>query len=239
MEICFDCVGTAKFTTTLHLLKGYWQVPVTARASVFATPDNLLQYTVMAFGLRNAPATIQRLMNRVLGDVLNCTAYLDDVVVYSDMREQHVKLLQLIFTHLSEASLVLNLNKCEFGKGIVSYLGKLVGGGMVKPLGAKTQAISAFPKPTTRCDLGRFLAMPSYYRCFCKNFSGVVHPSPTCYATMCQSSFDAVKSLLTSSPVLSTPDLKRPFNLEVDASGTGAGAVLIQQDNHGLDHPVC
>lgn len=134
MEDCVDCVGTERFTTKLDLLKGYWQVPLTSRASeisAFTTPDNFLQYTVMAFGLRNAPATFQRLMNRVLGDVPNCAAYLDDVLVYTDTWERHLELLELVFTRLSEASLVLNLDKCEFGKGIVSYLGKLVGGGMV------------------------------------------------------------------------------------------------------------
>ncbi len=80
MEDCVDNVGSARFVTKLDLLKGYWQVPLTERAvdiSAFVTPDNFLNYTVMAFGLRNAPATFQRLMNTILGDVANCKAYLD------------------------------------------------------------------------------------------------------------------------------------------------------------------
>ncbi|KAL6461078.1 hypothetical protein MHYP_G00310440 [Metynnis hypsauchen] len=190
MEDCVDRVGSAKFVTKLDLLKGYWQVPLTSRASdisAFATPDTFLQYTVMAFGLRNAPATFQRLMTIVLGDVPNCDAYLDDIVVYSDTWEHHMQLLETVFTRLRDASLVLNLEKCEFGKGVVTYLGKVVGNGMVRPLDAKVQAISSFPTPQTP----------------------------------------------------PTPDFDKPFKLEVDASGTGAGAVLLQEDNLGIDHPLC
>ncbi len=75
MEDCVDNVGLARFVTKLDLLKGYWQVPLTERAaeiSAFVTPNNFFNYTVMAFGLRNAPATFQRLMNTILGDVANC-----------------------------------------------------------------------------------------------------------------------------------------------------------------------
>lgn len=75
MEDCVDRVGAVKFVTKLDFLKGYWQVPLTKRASeisVFATPDHVLQYTVMLFRLRNAPATLQELMNTVLWGVNNC-----------------------------------------------------------------------------------------------------------------------------------------------------------------------
>ncbi len=75
---------------TLEPCKGYWQVPLTARAaeiSAFVTPDYFLQYSVLAFGMRNAPATFQRLMHIVLGDVPNCDAYLDDIVIYSETWE--------------------------------------------------------------------------------------------------------------------------------------------------------
>ncbi|KAL7852048.1 hypothetical protein SRHO_G00178330 [Serrasalmus rhombeus] len=173
MEDCVDRVGSAKFVTKLDLLKGYWQVPLTSRASdisAFATPDTFLQYTVMAFSLQNAPATFQRLMITVLGDVPNCDAYLDDIVVYLDTWEHHMQLQEIVFTRLRDASLVLNLEKCEFGKGVVTYLSRVVGNGMVQPLDAKVQAISSFSTPQTQRELKRFLGMTGYYRCFCKNF---------------------------------------------------------------------
>ena len=134
MEDCVDNLGSAKFVSKLDLLKGYWQVPLTDRASTisaFVTPDRFLQYTVMAFGMCNAPATFQRLVNIVLAGVSNCNAYLDDVIIYSSTWTEHLDTLSEVFRRLAAASLTLNLAKCEFGKGTVTYLGRQVGQGEV------------------------------------------------------------------------------------------------------------
>lgn len=104
IDDCIDRVGPAKFVSKLDLLKGYWQVPLTPRAaeiSAFVTPDYFCQYSVMAFGMRNAPSTFQRLMQLVLRDVQNCTAYLDDIVVYSSTWEEHVETLGEVFSRLA------------------------------------------------------------------------------------------------------------------------------------------
>ena len=250
MEDCIDRVGSARFVTKLDLLKGYWQVPLTPRASdisAFVTPDTFLQYTVMPFGLRNAPATFQRLMHCVLSGVENCEAYLDDVVAYSSTWSDHLSTLSLIFRRLREASLTLNLAKCEFGKATVTYLGKQVGQGQVRPLAEKVQAIIDFPVPQSKKALRRFLGMCGYYRGFCRNFSEVVAPltglvSPLktfIWSPACQAAFESAKALLCSAPVLAAPNFTRPFKLEVDASACGAGAVLLQEDNQAIDHPVC
>lgn len=250
MDDCVDRVGSATYVTKLDLLKGYWQVPLTPRASdisAFVTPDHFLQYTVMPFGLRNAPATFQRLMSTVLNGVEHCEVYLDDIVAYSSTWSEHVRTLTEIFDRLHSASLTLNLAKCEFGKAMVTYLGKQVGQGNVLPVAAKVQAIVDFPAPQTRRDLRRFLGMAGYYRAFCKNFSDIVAPltslvSPTtCFywSEECQAAFEAAKALLCSAPVLAAPNFERPFKLDVDASALGAGAVLLQEDEHGIDHPIC
>lgn len=249
MEDCVDRVGSARYVTKLDLLKGYWQVPLTPRASEISasvTPDNFLQYTVMPFGLRNAPATFQRLTHRVLAGVSNCEAYLDDVVAYSSTWAEHLSTLSEIFRCLGEASLTLNLAKCEFGKGTVTYLGKRVGPGQVRPEAAQVQAVIEYPVPQARRALRRFLGMCGYYRGFCKNFSEVVAPLTTLVSPLktfewtpaCQAAFEAAKALLCSSPVLAAPDMTRPFKLEVDASMWGAGAVLLE-DSQAIDHPVC
>lgn len=130
----------------------------------------------MLFGLRNAPATFQRLMHIVLSGIENCEAYLDDVVVYSSAWSDHVYTLTQVFDRLREASLTLNLAKCEFGKATVTYLGKQVGQGQVRPLAKKVQAIIDFPVPQSKKALRRFLGMCGYYRGFCRNFSDVVAP---------------------------------------------------------------
>uniref|UniRef100_A0A671WFH3 Gypsy retrotransposon integrase-like protein 1 n=1 Tax=Sparus aurata TaxID=8175 RepID=A0A671WFH3_SPAAU len=165
MEDCIDSIGPASIITKLDLLKGYWQVPLTARASAisaFVTPDHFLQYNVMAFGLRNAPATFQRLMHLVLGDVPACNVYLDDVVVYSDSWADHVSTLSEVFRRLATASLTLTLAQCEFAKATVTYLGKRVGHGQVRPVDAKVQAVVSYPVPSTRRELRQFLGMGSW-----------------------------------------------------------------------------
>uniref|UniRef100_A0AAY4AYL3 Gypsy retrotransposon integrase-like protein 1 n=1 Tax=Denticeps clupeoides TaxID=299321 RepID=A0AAY4AYL3_9TELE len=250
MEDCVDRVGSARIVSKLDLLRGYWQVPLTPRASeisAFVTPDNFLEYTVMPFGLRNAPATFQRLMAKVLCGIKNCDAYLDDIIVYSSTWSEHIHTLTAVFKRLQDASLTLNLAKCEFGKATVTYLGKEVGQGQVKPVMAKIQAILAFPVPTSKRELRRFLGMAGYYRAFCKNFSEVVCPLTELlrgrvqfsWNDECQNAFMSVKTLLCSTPVLAAPDFQRPFKLEVDASAVGAGAVLLQEDADGVDHPIC
>jgi len=249
MEDCIDNVGSACFVTKLDMLKGYWQVPLTERAaeiSAFVTPDDFLNYKVMAFGLRNAPATFQRLMSRVLGGVANCKAYLDDIVVYSNTWDEHLTTLSIVFARLLDASLTLNLSKCEFGKATITYLGKQVGQGQVRPVALKVRAITEFAVPRTKRELRRFLGMSGYYRGFCKNFSDVVLPLTNLlrisqnfeWSDECQTAFDSVKNILSSSPVLIAPNYSCAFQLEVDASATGGGAVLLQEDEAGIEHPV-
>ncbi len=110
----------------------------------------------------------------------------------------------------------------------------------------KIAAVLEFPVPTTRRELRRFLGMVGYYRCFCNNFSSVVAPftrlcSPKVdfsWTNDCQQAFLSAKSLLCSAPVLSAPEVSRVFQLEVNASAVGAGAVLLQEGADGLAHPV-
>ncbi len=211
------------------------------------TPDDFMQYSVMAFGMRNAPSTFQRLMRIVLGGVENCEAYLDDIVIYSSSWEEHVISLREVFSRLAGASLTLNLAKCEFAKATVVYLGKIVGQGQVRPVDAKISAVMEFPAPKNKRDLRRFLGMAGYYRGFCRNFASVVSQLTDLLSTAqvfmwtpaCEQAFRAAKDLLCNAPILSAPNFGRPFKLEVDASATGSGAVLIQESELGFEHPVC
>lgn len=242
IEDCVDRVGSSRYVTKLDLLKGYWQVPLTPRASeisAFVMPDAFMQYSVMAFGMRNTPATFQRLIQTVLSEVQNCEVYLDDVVVYSMSWDDHLRTLDLVLKRLADASLTLNLSKCEFAKAVVTYLGKLVGRGQVKPVNAKIEAIAEFPSPTNKRELRRFLGMAGYYRGFCKNFATVVASLTDLLSTErkflwskeCESAFCSAKDLLCNAPILSAPNLL--FSLQVDASARGAGAVLMQTDDAG------
>lgn len=152
IEDCVDQVGSANFVSKFDLLKGYWQVPLSQRAkeiSAFITPFALFSYSVMSFGLRDAPETFQRLMNLVVSGLDGCAVYLDDVVVYSYTWQEHVHHIRQLFDHLRDAHLTVNLAKYEFAKATVTYLGKVVGQGQVWPVHTEVPAIEHYPAPTT------------------------------------------------------------------------------------------
>ena len=201
----------------------------------------------MPFGMRNAPATFQRFVNQVTAEVEGCEAYIDDVIIYSDNWTDHIKQIQTFFDKLKEAKLTINLAKSEFGCARVSYLGHIVGQGEVKPIEAKVEAISQFPIPNNKKELMRFLGMAGYYRHFCKNFSVIVEPLTNLlhkqrefvWSEDCQAAFQRVKGILTHCPILAAPNFTKGVKLAVDASDIGAGAVLLQEDEKGIDHPLC
>ena len=246
---CIDQIGNAKFVSTFDMLKGYWQVPLTQRAreiSAFVTPSGLYQYKVMPFGMKNAPATFQRMVNKLVRDIDGCEGYIDDVVIYSDDWSDHIRQIKRFFQIMQEAKLTINLMKSEFGKATVKYLGHIVGQGQVRPLDAKIQTIVKYPIPTSRKELARFLGMAGYYRNFCLNFSDIAAPLTNLLSKKvkfvwtddCQLAFDKVKLLLQKSPVLKSPDYEKPFKLIIDSSDVGTGSVLVQEASDGLDHPV-
>ena len=175
MDDCVDKVGNAKYVSKFDLLKGFWQIPLSERAkeiSAFATPHGLYQYKVMPFGMKNSPATFQRLINRLIADIDGCEAYIDDVIIYSDTWETHLTIMCKLFRRLREANLTINLVKSEFGCGYVTYLGHVFGQGKVKPVDAKIRAISAFPQPSTKNKLCVFSA----WLVITESFAPISHP---------------------------------------------------------------
>ena len=134
------------------MLKGYWQVPLTRRAReipAFVTPSGLYQYKVMPFGMKNAPATFQRMVNKLVRNIDGSEGYIDDVVIFSDNWSDHIHQIKRFFQIMREAKLTINLMKSEFGKATVKYLGHIVGQGQVRPLDAKIQTIVKYPIPTS------------------------------------------------------------------------------------------
>lgn len=117
-------------------------------------------YTMMPFGLRNAPATFQRQMNKVVSGPVGCAVYLDDVVIYSDSWEDHLQRIWALFDRLAWACLIINLAKCEFVKATVTYLGKVVGQGQVRPVRAKVLAVDQFPVPKPKSAAYALLSFP-------------------------------------------------------------------------------
>ena len=130
----------------------------------------------MPFGMKNASATFQRMINHLLCDLDHCEAYIDDVIVHSNSFEEHLSHIRALFVKLTDANLTVSLVKSEFCHAVVEYLGHIVGNGQVKPVFAKVDAIVKFPAPQCKRELKRFLGMAGYYRKFCPNFSTIANP---------------------------------------------------------------
>ena len=121
----------------------------------------------MPFGMKNAPATFQRMINKLVWRMEGCKAYLDDVIVYSYCWEDHLIRLRSV-NKFVEVNLTINLAKSEFGCAEVTFLGHVVGRGWVKPLGIKIQSILEYPPPSNKRELMRFLGMAGYCRRFAR-----------------------------------------------------------------------
>ncbi|CAM4688314.1 unnamed protein product [Caretta caretta] len=161
-------LGQAQFISTLDLTKGYWQVPQdesTKERSAFTTHVGLYEFNVLPFGLRNASATFQKLVDSLLvglGD--SAVAYLDDVAILSDSWAEHLEHLQKVFERIREAGLTVKAKKCQIGRHRVTYLGYQVGQGTINPLQAKVDAIQKWPVPKSKKQVQSFLGFAGYYR---------------------------------------------------------------------------
>ncbi|CAM5131373.1 unnamed protein product [Natator depressus] len=244
-------LGEAHFITTLDLSKGYWQIPLdyTSREkTALATPSGLYQFTRMPFGLHGAPATFQRLMDRLLRSrQAYVVAYLDDVVIYSCHWEDHLEHIAVVLRSLQQAGLTANPKKCCIGWQEAMYLGYIIGKGRVRPLVGKVQALAACPPPTTKHQVQQFLGLAGYYQRFIPQFASITAPltgllmknSPqrVQWSQNCEEAFRTLQTCLCQEPVLYSPDFDWAFILHTDASEVGLGAVL-SQDVDGDDNPV-
>ena len=236
-----DSLSKTKYFSTLDLASGYWQIGLDEDAkkkSAFCTTSGLFQFKVMPFGLTNAPATFQRLMERVLAGLQwqICLVYIDDVIIFSETFEDHLAHLSTVFERLTEAGLKLKPKKCFLFQVQVKYLGHIVSRNGIKTDPEKVKSVSKWPIPTDVTEVKRFLGLCSYYRRFVKDFASVAKPLtrlteknvPFHWSEEEQNSFDTLKSLLCSTPVMAYPDPNAPFILDTDASNVGIGAVLSQ-----------
>ncbi|MGH0163547.1 UNVERIFIED_CONTAM: hypothetical protein FKN15_045983 [Acipenser sinensis] len=244
-------LGKSNYITTLDLTKGYWQVPLAPASkekTAFVTPEGLYQFTVLPFGLHGAPATFQRLMNKLLRPHQQyAAAYLDDVVIFSVDWECHVKRLEAVLCSLREAGLKANAKKCAFALQEAKYLGFSLGRGLIKPQLNKIEAILACKAPVNKKQVRAFLGLIGYYRRFIENFASRAAPlteltrasAPVTvkWSAEAETAFNDLKSAVCSEPVLVSPDFEKPFILQTDASEVGLGAVLSQVIK-GEEHPV-
>ena len=253
VEDILVALGEAKYFTSLDLASGYWQIALSKEArpkSAFVTYNGLYEFVRMPFGLCNAPATFQRLMQRVLSglEYKCCFVYLDDVLVASKSFPDHLSHLREVFGRLKSAGLRLKPKKCDLLRDKVQFLGHVVSAAGIEPDPATTEKIEKFPKPTDATSVRRFLGLASYYRRFVPRFSVLSAPlnqltkkdASFVWSKECEDSFESLKGALMTTPVLAYPRFGpgNTFVLETDASIVGLGAVLSQMQPDGTVHPV-
>ena len=250
VEDLIDKIGQSRYLTKIDLSRGYWQVPMDENSipiSAFVTPHGQFQWKYMPFGLRNAPGTFQRLVKKVLSGLEGFTgAYLDDIIIFSDNWQDHMKHLNIVFDRIRQANLTLKKSKCVFASAEVEYLGHTVGLGKVAPRTAKVDAVLKFQRPSDKKQLRSFLGIAGYYRKFIPHFAQIAacltnllrKNTKFVWTDIEETAFCDLKSRLASRPILRPPDFSQPFSLAVDASDVAIGANLFQVVDN-VEHPVC
>ena len=241
IDLTLDALSGARWFSTLDLKSGYWQLevhPEDREKTAFSLGGGLWQFSVLPFGLCNAPATFERLMEMVLQDLLGkgVLVYLDDVIVYAPTLDQEFRLLETVFQRLREAGLKLHPKKCRLFQKEVVFLGHIVGSDGIHTDPAKVEAVKDWPRPKNIREVSSFLGFCNYYRRFVRGFSDIAAPlhqmkgqrAPFRWSDECENAFQTLKRGLTDSHVLAYPREKEPFVLDTDASNTGVGAVLSQ-----------
>jgi len=176
-----DQLGNAKYFSIFDLASGFHQIPMhesDAQKTAFSTPHGHYQFNRMPFGLKNAPATFQRLMDQILSGLQgnDMFVYLDDIVIYAASLTEHRIKFHKFAERLRQANLKLQPDKCEFLRKEVSYLGHMISKDGVKPDSSKILAVKDFPRPRTNKNIKQFLGLAGYYRRFIPNFSKIAKP---------------------------------------------------------------
>lgn len=246
----FDKLGKSVYFSTIDLASGYHQIEVKEedrQKTAFSTQSGHFEFTRMPFGLKTAPATFQRAMDNVLRGLqgIHCLVYLDDIIVYSASLQEHIEKLRLVFDRLRATNLKVTLDKCEFFRKEVLYLGHMITKEGLKPNNDKIQAVLNFPLPKTTTEIKSFLGLVGYYRKFIKDFAKITRPLTNCLKKRnkietteqyCMA-FQMCKELLVNAPILQFPDFEKTFILTTDASDFAVGAVL-SQGPIGADKPI-
>lgn len=248
---CDDLLGSLhgkKYFSALDLESGYWQIPMAQadkEKTAFVTPFGAWQFKVMPFGLRNAPSTFQRTMDMVLAGAKwnHCLVYIDDILIFSETVDNHIRDIHDVFSRLVKYNLKLKPSKCDLFKHEIMFLGHLISEHGIKPNPARTSAIMSWPEPKTCEEVQSFLGTCSYYRKFILNFSLLAKPlfDIVHQWEWGQAQSDAFKLLrfkLSNPPLLKHPRPLDPFIVETDASRIGLGAVLLQANQEGVEQPV-
>jgi hypothetical protein len=242
IEDLFDQLQGACVFSKIDLRSGYHQLKIHLEdipKTAFTCKYGLYEYTVMSFGLTNAPAFFMDLMNKVFMDYLDTfvVIFIDDILVYSKSEAEHEKHLKLVLQRLREHKLYAKLSKCEFWIDKVPFLGHVISKGGIAMDPGKVKDVLDWEVPHTVKEVCSFLGLAGYYRRFIENFSKIVKPLTSLLVKRVdfswtderQMAFDGLKKRLTTVPVLTLPDQSKRFTVYCDALKDGLGCVLMQE----------
>ncbi|CAI7899655.1 unnamed protein product [Closterium sp. NIES-54] len=246
-DALLDQLRGARYFSKIDLLGGYHQIRVFAddcHMAAFRTRYGSYEFTVMPFGLTNAPSTFQLTMNRVFRDLLDrCDiVYLDDILIFSKTREDHLCDLDAVFKRLQENRLITEGSMCKFFKQELEFLGHVISRDGIKIDPAKIKTIQEWKPPTIITKLQILLGFVNYVRRFIPNMAGITGPLTDLlhkdknfvWGKEAEAAFQELKNFLVSPPVLCIADPSRPFKVVTDASDFAIGAVLLQDFGNGL-----
>ena len=245
IDECLESLGGAKWFCTLDLQSGYWQIgmdPKDQEKTAFATHMGLYEFSVMPFGLCNAPATFEAMMETMLRGLLwkKCLVYLDDIIVYGSSYEQCSSNLQDVLDKLRSYGLKLKPKKCKLFRRSVEYLGRVVSEHGIQADPGKIKVVEDWPVPVDTKEVRSFIGFCSYYRDFIPGFSQVAAPlqalipgekksnSKVDWSEAASNAFKELKQLFRDTPVLRYPAPEGRFILDTDASNESIGAALSQ-----------
>lgn len=236
----FDQLRGACVFSKIDLCSGYHQLRIRAMdipKIAFTMRYGLYEYTVMSFGLTNAPAYFMYMMHKVFMEFLDkfVVVFIDDILIFSKTEEEHAEHLRLVLQKLREHK--LKRSKCEFWLKEVSFLGHVVSNGGIAVDPSKVKDVLNWKPPTDVGQIRSFLGLAGYYRRFIEGFSKLAKPMTALlkknakfvWYEKCQANFEELKRRLTTSPVLTLPDLNKSFSIYYDASRQGLGCVLMQE----------
>ena len=243
----FSKLAGSKYYTKLDLAKGFFQIPLHPECrqyTAFATPRGLYQYKVLPFGLTNSPAVFNRAMRQVLHGIEGVEMFVDDVLIHSATLEEHLRLLEVVFSRLHSFNMTVKPSKCKIAVTEVEFLGHIVGNNYCRCQDDKIRKIKEAPRPVTKKQVRAFLGLTNYYRNFIPHFAVIAQPlydtvkknapSSIPWGNEQEKSFVTLKNMLCKEPILQLPDASKQFILRTDASQDGVGAVLMQESEGGI-----
>jgi hypothetical protein len=197
----------------------------------------------MPFGLTNAPSTFMRLMNEIIKDFIGkfVVVYLDDILIFSKTKEEHLRHLMLVMRRLQQEKLLINLKKSSFMKIELIYLGFVISSNELKMDPEKVKAIREWPSPRSMFEVRSFHGLASFYRKFIRDFSWICAPMMDTvkkrhksfkWTEEVEKSFNILKEKISERPILVLPNFEKTFQVRCDASGVAIGAVMSQDNLH-------